>query len=166
VPPASAKDANANGNDPTTHNAVDGDEDDLDSVDPQRARLHHPDLNAKTDEAYAALCKRAALDLQGWRHSSSQSHSHSNSAAAAAAADAHMQQILEGAYAAAVKDAATGALCSGQAMLQRVAASRSQTAKARFQHHVVLMQLAAWVDARMQQADVCALTVRDRRRVV
>jgi hypothetical protein len=96
-------------------------------------RLHCPNINARTDDAYAALCKCAVLDLQSWP----------NNAAAAATAETLVKHMLDCPYADGVTDAATDVLCSGATMLQRVAGAPSQSAQARFRQRLVLMQLAA-----------------------
>jgi hypothetical protein len=135
-------------------------DDDGDSPE-ERTGLPAPDIRTKHAIDYAAVCERISHDLDHWVTAASGS---ADAAATAAAPAAHIERAVVGdgaatvaAAAAAVTDPTTGQLCSGAVMLQRVARARAKTAVARFEQHVVLMQLAAWVDARIQQQDALRL---------
>jgi hypothetical protein len=134
-----------------------------------RTRLPAPDASAKRAIDYTAVSERIAHDLDHWAAAAPGGSADAADTAADAAANIGRAVAADGAAtaaaaaAAAVTDAATGKLCSGAAMLQRVARARARTAVARFEQHVVLMQLAAWVDARVQQPDALRLPrARDR----
>jgi hypothetical protein len=140
----------------------DNDDDDNDDSDPPEecTRLPAPNISAKHAIDYAAVCERIAHDLDHWVTAANSS---ADAAASAAAPAAHIERAVVDGSATAVTDPATGKLCSSAAMLQRVARARVRTAVARFEQHVVLMQLAAWVDARVQQQDALRLPLkRDR----
>jgi hypothetical protein len=142
--------------DPRTNSAL-GDSDPPE----ERTRLTAPDSSTKHADVYAAVCERISHDLDNWMTGN-------GSADASAAPAAHIKRaVTDGAVGAAaaatVTDAATGKLCSGQAMLQRVARARAKTAVACFEQQVVLMQLAAWAGVRAQQPDALSLPYeRDR----
>jgi hypothetical protein len=141
------------------HGDDDDDVDDDDDSDSPEDRTHLPAPNISIQHTinYAAICERIAHDLDHWATAAN------GSADAAAASAAHIERAVVNGSATAVTDLATGQLCSGPAMLQRIARARARTAMARFEQHVVLMQLAAWVDAHMQQQDALRLpSERDR----
>ncbi len=169
----------------TTEHHDDANADDADAADDddinERCRRQEPAINTDPDRALTHLCARIMADLDGWNGDraaldeqvraalqhrsgggSSSSNGGGNSSGGSGTGGGGGGDDTAAFFATSVHDSA-GELWDARALLRRMNVAQAHVARARFQHALALMQLAAWVALRVQLPDVqCLATHKER----